>query len=78
MDDLENELWSPVQFDEFNDSSESNVTKKEKKSKLPLADPFPLGEYYMHKSSLYTSTLSQYAQHSTRAVLKSNITLPSY
>ncbi|XP_051908424.1 TATA box-binding protein-associated factor RNA polymerase I subunit A isoform X1 [Hippocampus zosterae] len=42
MDDLENELWPLVQFDELNDSSESNVTKKEKKSKLPLADPFPL------------------------------------
>ncbi|XP_077408924.1 TATA box-binding protein-associated factor RNA polymerase I subunit A [Vanacampus margaritifer] len=42
MDDLENELWSPVQFYEHNDSSEDKVTKKHKQSKLPLADQFPV------------------------------------
>ncbi|XP_037100306.1 TATA box-binding protein-associated factor RNA polymerase I subunit A isoform X3 [Syngnathus acus] len=44
MDDLENELWYPVQspvlFDEHNDSSENTVTKKQKESELPLAEAF--------------------------------------
>ncbi|KAM9778192.1 TATA box-binding protein-associated factor RNA polymerase I subunit A isoform X3 [Syngnathus typhle] len=44
MDDLENELWYPVQspvlFDEHNDSSENTVTKKQKKSELPLPGAF--------------------------------------
>ncbi|XP_061560394.1 TATA box-binding protein-associated factor RNA polymerase I subunit A [Phycodurus eques] len=40
MDDLENELRPPVQFNEHNDSLDNTVTKKKKHSRLPLAEPF--------------------------------------
>ncbi|XP_057678792.1 TATA box-binding protein-associated factor RNA polymerase I subunit A [Corythoichthys intestinalis] len=40
MDDIENELRSQIQFDEHNDPLGNTLPKKEKKSRLPLAEPF--------------------------------------
>ncbi|XP_077443174.1 TATA box-binding protein-associated factor RNA polymerase I subunit A [Stigmatopora argus] len=40
MDDGENELRSPIFFDDCNDPLNNLVPKKEKKSGLPLAEPF--------------------------------------
>ncbi|XP_061668984.1 TATA box-binding protein-associated factor RNA polymerase I subunit A isoform X2 [Syngnathoides biaculeatus] len=40
MDDLENELQPPVEFNEPNDSLDDTVTPQKKRSRLPLAEPF--------------------------------------